>query len=436
MAERQSITKIVFSYYSNQRKLIKIYFIFTLPWVILCFRAFKSYWSGDDWPNSQAPYWILWRFGELNFGRVLEEALYWNREWMEGQGRFYPLHFIESRFAFSYLRELSDYKLLASTVLFLSGISFVFLVFRLTKSHFIVLSTLLALAITVSFRRSFDPHLAFAFMVPGVVLKCNLSFILYHYALTDKRTIRRIIYLVFSILFYSLALLTYEYGFLLFPVFIFILLTITKNSFGQHHEKNRNIETLKLLTYSFPILCVWLAYACYVFLYLRPAAKAISGAYVLGISKHSVTTLIEQIVASIPLLSFKEGVDLDPNNFSRVAITVFVTLLIANHVVFQGQIFDALRAKTNRIYANSKTIQTITQSNQYSKFLIITIAIIYVISAPTMLSIQVQWWTMSSLQNTYLGIYISELGFALLLGLLIAQVFRKNLTKNLNPLSK
>ena len=105
----------------------------------------RSSWTGDDWPNSQTPYWILWRSGDLNPKSVLQEALFWHNAWAEGQGRFYLFHWIESRFIFSYLREAWQYKTFQFLTLILAIILFTLLVYLLSKSIYVSFATLVFL---------------------------------------------------------------------------------------------------------------------------------------------------------------------------------------------------------------------------------------------------------------------------------------------------
>jgi hypothetical protein len=65
------------------------YIGFTVIWALNISTIYRSYWAGDDWPNSQTPYWIEWRFGELNNSNIWSEAMFWNDQWMRGAGRFY-----------------------------------------------------------------------------------------------------------------------------------------------------------------------------------------------------------------------------------------------------------------------------------------------------------------------------------------------------------
>lgn len=116
----------------NQVPYLRMLLLPSLVWLSSCANIFRSGWNGDDWPNSQTPYWVLWRYGELSPSSVLHEALYWNDQWMQGQGRFYLLQWVESRFIFSYLREQWQYKSVQMLVVAITGFLFAYIIYRLT----------------------------------------------------------------------------------------------------------------------------------------------------------------------------------------------------------------------------------------------------------------------------------------------------------------
>ena len=101
--------KAVITYFKLHR-LLSVYIGLGTIWVINVSSIFRSSWAGDDWPISQTPFWIQWRYGALTIWNIWTEAMFWNDQWMKGAGRFYPLTWIESRFVFSYLIELWQYK--------------------------------------------------------------------------------------------------------------------------------------------------------------------------------------------------------------------------------------------------------------------------------------------------------------------------------------
>ena len=161
-----------------------------LLWAIAVSPILRTSWAGDDWPNSQAPYWIEWRKGSLNFILVIQDALYWSRAWALGQGRFYPLSYIEGRLQFSYLQQLWQYKLCQYLLLVLCGVLFAILISRLSKSIHLAIATLLALSLTTQFRPGFDPHFAFSSMVASMLIKVFLASIIINYVAANNKKIK------------------------------------------------------------------------------------------------------------------------------------------------------------------------------------------------------------------------------------------------------
>ena len=119
----------------------------------------RSSWSGDDWPNSQTPYWIMWQYGNQTFSRVINEALFWNNQWIHGNGRFYPLAFIESRLFFSYFRAQWQYKLLQIFLLELALLLFSFWIWKISRNHVASLAFIFCSTFLLQGRLDFDPHL-------------------------------------------------------------------------------------------------------------------------------------------------------------------------------------------------------------------------------------------------------------------------------------
>ena len=115
------------------KNLFYSYFGFGILWLLNCFTIMTSHWAGDAWPNSQTPFWIEWRYGSLSLWNVLTEALFWNSQWMNGAGRFYPIHWIESRLILSYLRAHWEYNHYQTAILAFAGLLFPYAVYVFTK---------------------------------------------------------------------------------------------------------------------------------------------------------------------------------------------------------------------------------------------------------------------------------------------------------------
>lgn len=388
------------------------YFLSAIVWLITTSNVMRSSWVGDDWPNSQTPYWIFWRYGELSPLNVISEAKYWNNQWMLGQGRFYFVHWLESRFVFSYFRSLWSYKIVETGSLFLAGILFALLIYKLSKSHSLAMLTLFSLSITIQFRRDFDPHIAFGFMVPSLMVKIFLAAILAFHAATAKNNKRGYVFSYLSSICLILAMATYEYAFLMFPTIIisFMIGAFYSMDLSSKDSFRRNFEnTIKsrIALRFLPILFAWTIYAIFVFGYLRVKATAISGVYVLGLSKTSISTFITQLFPAWPLTVFK-SYDFAPLQNREIG-------LLAITSGFAALILFLLLSR----FIPSDSIRNIDDKNNFGfvQVLLLLLAIGLLASPGFMLSIQREWWGRASFSKAYLGILIQEFGAALIISL-------------------
>lgn len=375
-------------------------------WAIAIYPILRSSWAGDDWPNSQAPYWIEWRKGSLNLVLIIQEALYWSRAWALGQGRFYPLAYIEGRLQFSYLQQLWQYKLCQYLLLVLCGIVFALLVLRLSKSNLLAIISLLSLSLTTQFRASFDPHLAFSSMVASMLIKVFLASIMINYVATNNKKIKSLKLSYLSAGLYFAAMSTYEFAFLLFP----LLLISYKLGIDNNNNVKNNFKLskwldhtlMKLLSRNFrPIFYSWLIYGVLVFGVLRNIAKDISGVYVLGLSVKSIPVFFSQLPTGLPFIKFS-GIYFEKlfNNYISVVVLPLLILLI---YVLRNRVI-------NLKVENAK--------HKVSRVPLLFVSILLICIPGAVLSLQVDWWSRYRVSNTYLGVMITEFGTALLLALI------------------
>lgn len=406
---------------SETPRWTNLYFLYgctSLIWAASVSNVLRSSWSGDDWPNSQTPYWILWRFGKITPTFVWTEAMHQNQQWMEGVGRFYPLAHIEGRFAFSYFRTLWEYKLLQGGVLFVAGILFALLVYLISRSHSLALVTLLSLNISVQFRPSFDPHVAFLFLIPSLLTKVFIASILLYLATQAKNFTLGLIYSFLSAAVFFAAMSTYEYAFLLFPILIITFIAGWARVDGQGIEKiirrrTMDKKTLRMFSLVLPVIFSWLGYGLFVFGYLRPKAVAISGAYVLGISSRSIPVFFSQLVASIPLSVVRKS---DVPHQGPVLWFAIIFATAGSYFVLKLLVQGFAEPKSGylRMWESSRL-----------KNVGLNLIVLTMLAAPAfMLSIQPAWWGKASVTNTYLGVLIEEFGIGLGIGLLVNSLLK------------
>lgn len=404
-------------------KNLRLLYLFTgTLFVITVSNVMKSSWSGDDWPNSQTPYWVKWRYGSLTPAHVWYEAQYWNNQWMQGQGRFYVVQWVESRFVFAYFRSLWQYKLLATGALLLAGLLFVYLLYKVSRSHSLTLLTLLFLSITIQFRRDFDPHIAFVFMVPSLLIKVFLAAILAHRSSQAKTKLRGVLLSILAGVIFFIGMATYEYAFLLFPIVLIAFMTgiVQLNEtrvFEDTTNKYKRYLTKDLLIF-LPVLISWVGYGLFVFGYLRAKAQGISGAYVLGTSLKSIRTFLSQLVPAWPLAVFHFS-DLVPFGLNGGTEIFAIIFALAGAYLLYGLLAHTFGNGGIEYFHATKMVKPYYWA-------IVIIGVDLICSPAFMLSIQRTWWDRAGITRSYLGILIEELGSALFLALLVAFFIGKN----------
>ena len=383
-------------------------------WAVAISPILRSSWAGDDWPNSQVPYWIEWRKGSLNFVLIIQEALYWSRAWALGQGRFYPLAYIEGRLQFSYLQQLWQYKLCQYVLLVLCGIVFAILILRLSKSNLLAITTLLSLSLTTQFRAGFDPHLAFSSMVASMLIKVFLASIIINYVATNNKKIKSLKLSYLSAGLYFAAMSTYEFAFLLFPLLLisYKLGVENDNTVANNFKLAKWLDhtLMKLFSRNFrPIFYSWLIYGVLVFGVLRNIAKDISGIYVLGLSVKSIPVFLSQIPTGLPFIKFS-GIYFEKLFNSYISVVVLAILI---------SLIYALRKKVFHFKVEKIKYKI-------SRVPLLFVSILLICTPGAVLSLQVDWWDRYSVSNTYLGVMITEFGTALLLALILEIFFFRN----------
>jgi len=409
--------------YFKFHKLLSAYIGLGTIWIINVSTIFRSSWAGDDWPISQTPYWIQWRYGALTNWNIWTEAMFWNDQWMKGAGRFYPLTWIESRFAFSYLRELWQYKTYQVAMLIIAGLLLVLVCYLFSKSHSFSILVLASLSLTVQFRRDFDPHLAFAVMLPSLLIKIFLAVILAYFAGAERRkTIGTVLSFLAGVIFFA-AMSTYEFGFLLFPMLVFsFLIAEMSNDRKLANSSTIKIHLSRLLSIKFlPILISWIGYGLYVFAYLRPNAVAISGSYVLGLSMSSFKVFFSQLIMGLPLVSLRQG-DL---SFTSLSLVIGLVFILITNLSFK-QLFLVTQQKVARDEILSKEAN---RDKFYSYFLLL-FSLTMILSPGLMMAMQPTWWNRADFSHTYLGVMITEFGTAVL----IAYILNRVIINNLKPI--
>ena len=376
------------------------------------FPFFRSSWSGDDWPNSQTPYWIMWQFGTQSFSRVIHEALYWNSQWVHGNGRFYPLAFIESRLFFCYFRTQLEYKILQIILLEFSVILAAYWIWKISKSHVAALTFIFCASFLLQGRTDFDPHVGFSMLLPSLLIKTFLASLLLIKASEAIPTWKKYFYSTLSGVTFLLGMCTYEYAFLLFPILLISLIPGATKSAKQ---------VIRTIVHNYKILIIptlsWIGYATFVFGYIRPRATAISGAYVLNLSWKSISTFLINLTAGFPTISFTSNlVETRARGILYDCLLGMVVLII---------IFS---------FASGKTIiRKHVKKYEINSILILTGGL-FIFAPSFMLAIQETWWSRISVGHSYLGVMIQEFGVGFLLSAFFARrnMFRDQIKQKIS----
>jgi len=359
----------------------------------------SSHWSGDDWPNSQAPYWNTFRYGENSLDRTISSVLNSIEGWMYGQGRFFPLASLEGTFLFNYFSDLESYKRIQFGMLFLVLIVAIWFVYVLCRSHYLAIVFGLLLAITVQFRRDFDPHLGFSLLVPSMTLKLLLSSILYYFAVTTRRLLRFLVFCIAGSVLYFAAMSTYEHAFVLLGVPVATMLA------GYRRERNIR-QTLAALA---SLTIAWLIYFWIVFVYLRGRVESVIPRYELQVNEKSIWIFVSQLVAPLPLTVFKGVLDLRNNHDWVIAFVTGLCLLLV-----------LMRVLALRDRSDLESVLGHRRTSFRWEAIVVGVCLWVLpglLLAIRPLSNEGSRFTTLQPQLTYLHIFISQIGIAVLLAL-------------------
>lgn len=354
-----------------------------------------SHWWGDDWPNSQTPYWNEWRYGESSLSRVFESAQVVIEGWIRDQGRFYPVATLEYMLLFNYFSDLKTYKLVQFIVILLTFLCAMWFAYLISRSHKLTILFGFVLAVVIQFRRDFDPHLGFAMLVPSMTLKLLLSAILLMYAVQRVRRSSFMLLLCGGCLLYFAAMSTYEHAFVLLGLPVISIFR------GWLDAQNRRRAVIALAA----LLFTWGCYATLVFGVLRSRAGGVIPRYEFLWTDQSIWIALSQLFAAFPLVVFNSGYDFRNNSAIVIALIASIALLIL-------LMWSLARAQLRNQVLTAKL------SREY----LVTIVALNLIAIPgLLLAIRPKSFEASRInsfqpQLTYLHVFITQIGTALLLG--------------------
>ena len=355
----------------------------------------NSSYVGDDWPNSQTPDLIRWRFGEKNLINLWSEIAFWNEQWFRGQGRIYSVQFIENRLIFFIFEDLHLYKIFQFSINLLAVLICAFLIYKVTKSINISSLFIVMFAAVFQIRPDFDPHLAFGGMLPSMMIKIFLTLILTVYYLEQKKPKKLIGFLIIFI--WVSAMFTYEYSWLCLPA-VMALIIGYKYLNPSPLFINKTIAKQVLIGLILSTLLIALS----VFGIFKPRAMGVSEVYNFRFAfPESLKTYVKQTYAAVP--GSVDNVMFTPVEFNNYPIFNRSIFVIGMLLILMFSVFlDMFKQDNDR--------------KNMKKFLVLLIfGFLLFTSFGLIIAGQPVWWDKFTFGSSYLGVYVGEFGLAIIL---------------------
>lgn len=341
----------------------------------------QSDYFGDDLYNFQVPGAV-----PLIFPSVFELTKHYFIEWVNINGRFFPGAWY-GYYIFYIFDTLFAYKLFLLGIT-IAGISaFSYLIYLLSKDRYLSLLFLFLTPILFQYRFYHDPMLSFHGLMQILFLETTLSLIFLTKYLQESSRYNY----YFSLLFFTLSLMTYEINFL----FIFLLIPVILSSLP--------------LKPNFPkILYLFLPYISIAFcltlvtLYLRSHAIASDGAYVPNWNLWAILNTY-----------FNQTTSVLPTSYSIAAgnISAFY-----HSITFRDTVI-ALFFILLYIYSISFKEHNILNKN------LIFLGLLIILLPGILISLSPRYQSQIQFGIAYLPIYIQSFGASLLLALFIRKFY-------------
>jgi hypothetical protein len=370
---------------------------------------------GDDWPNSNAPSYILWRYGELTVATIWNEMSYWISAWANGQGRFFPMAIIQGNLVFFFFQTQAAVRIFYSVIFVVFILLWMSLIRRVTHGSRTSSYFLIVLAITIQFRTDFEPHIGFAQLVIWALIWFAISSHFLLNSLTSTKPPKKFLHAIAAGVFYFISLCQYELTIFLLPLF-FVLTIIFMKPTEDHMSSSWKITVRRFMSI-IPILGTTFLYLIIVFVYLRPKANP-DGAYVLGfdIWKSSRTFLI-QLYAGFPLAGHKIV-----ESFKFPRSSMYLTLILLMTVAYYFLVKNLLLVKIPETDISYST----HRENKSAVIYLFLFGLQMMMVPSVMISLQPAWWDKMNFGSTYLGVVFAEIGLAIIVASLLTFFEQKN----------
>lgn len=274
--------------------LILLSFLWCL-WVL--FPLLDSGFIGDDAYNSQIRGTLISNNISL-FNRLWGEIY----GWLVGAGRFNPVGWIFTWTLYYFVDSFIVVKVIAVIIIWLSIFYFSLLIKSITNNEDTLLFVLYFLPILIQFRLWHDPVISFTSLIPLTSLFIFSSLYYFNIGIIQNNLTK----LILALVLFTLAILSYEIVYFLFPIYIFIfyqykykysknliyvfisllLITLT-HLFISKYFKNPDLNTYPLLQPNWNWGEFWRAYK-----YQVLAALPLSWRLAKGVSHWNIFPLI------------------------------------------------------------------------------------------------------------------------------------------------
>jgi hypothetical protein len=380
---------------------------------------------GDDWPNSNTPSYIAWRYGKITLTTLWNEMSYWIAAWANGQGRFFPMAVIQTQLVFTFFRTQASVRIFYALVFIVFALIWVSLIRRISKNPLTGTYFLIVLSFTIQFRRDFEPHIGFAQLLIWSSIWLALSAHSLITALEASSNKSKAFYSSLAGILFFIGVCQYELTFLMLPMFPLIAV-LNLRLRGQ--TTFRDLHAIRfILRFLAPILAAAFAYAAIVFGYLRPKANP-DGAYVTGFDLlNSSRAFGIQFIAAFPTMGhkFSETFKL-PTNFTYVilvALATFCFYLVLRQLIRLKQAIK-IEEHLDR------------QSSQFKHSVLFLLGLYFICVPSLMISLQPAWWSRLEFGSTYLGVLFGELGIAIAVASILTSVDEKRILRLLSNQKK
>jgi hypothetical protein len=180
---------------------------------------------GDDWPNSFNPYWAKYLYNETGVSAWLIDSYFGTQSWIERYGRLIPGGNLLSRFFI-----LSDSILVYKFIQWLSILLLIYVssnyIYKKVQRSISRNLIILLFILTLQFRHDFDPYIGFTFILIFVTILLILILQLIEEIQSPITKSKNKLVILFFLPI--IAMLTYEYTFVLLPITILVILKSAK----------------------------------------------------------------------------------------------------------------------------------------------------------------------------------------------------------------